>query len=387
VPSTYPATPGESTQTGQPQGWGQQGTTQWGQPTWAGPYGGAGQPGAPPPPGLPPGQPPGWGPGGWQQARPKPGIIPLRPISLLEIYDGAFQALRTNPRTMIGVSAVVIAITTLISAVPQAFGLVAFSRALLRDPGAAGASPQEIATGVTGLASGFIIPAVIEWLAVTVVTGLLIVAVSAAVLGRRTPPGVLWQRTRGRVAALIGVAVLVPLAILAVVIAFTLPGTLLLIAGATPAGVVLLVLGVLATVPVAILLGVRWSMAPPALLLEELPVVASIGRSWRLVRGSFWRVFGILVLTGILVSIASSVITFPLVAISALLDVGNEVPYSNFAITLAQLAIRGVATIVSGAIFYPFQASVTALLYIDLRMRREGLDVELIRASEGGIGG
>jgi hypothetical protein len=188
VPSTYPAAPGEATQTGQPQGWGQQGTTQWGQPTWGGPYGGAGQPGAPPPPGLPPGQPPGWGPGGWQQARPKPGIIPLRPISLLEIYDGAFQALRTNPRTMIGVSAVVIAITTLISAVPQAFGLVAFSRALLRDPGAAGASPQEIAAGVTGLASGFIIPAVIEWLAVTVVTGLLIVAVSAAVLGRAPLP-------------------------------------------------------------------------------------------------------------------------------------------------------------------------------------------------------
>ena len=138
--------------------------------------------------------------------------------------------------------------------------------------------------------------------------------------------------------------------------------------------------------PIAILLGVRWSMALPALLLEDQPVTAAIGRSWRLVRGSFWRVLGILVLTGILVSVASSVITVPLVVISALLDTGQEVPYGNFGITLAQLAIRGVATIVAGAIFYPFQASVTALLYIDLRMRREGLDVELIRASEGGIG-
>jgi hypothetical protein len=281
----------------------------------------------------------------------------------------------------------VIAITTLISTVPQAFGLVAFSRALLRDPGAAGASPQEIATGVTGLVSSFVIPAVIEWLAVTVVTGLLIVAVSAAVLGRRTPPGVLWERTRGRVAALIGVAILVPLAILAVVVAFALPGTLLLVAGATKAGAGLLVVGLLAAVPVAVLLGVRWSMAPPALLLEEQPVTASIGRSWRLVRGSFWRVLGILVLTGVLVTVASSVITVPLAAISALLSVGQDVPYSNFGITLAQLVIRGVATIVAGAIFYPFQASVTALLYIDLRMRREGLDVELIRASEGGIAG
>ena len=33
---------------------------------------------------------------------------------------------------------------------------------------------------------------------------------------------------------------------------------------------------------------------------------------------------------------------------------------------------------------YPFTAAVTALLYIDLRMRREGLDVELIRASDAG---
>lgn len=351
-------------------------------PTWGPHQGWAGQAG--PPPGQ---APPGWAPP-WQPPRPKPGIIPLRPLSLGEIYDGAFQAMRTNPRTMIGVSAVVIAITTLISAVPQAFGLVAFSRALLSDPAAAAnASPQEIATGLSALLSSFAVPAIIEWLAVTIVTGLLIVAVSAAVLGRRTSPGVLWRRTRGRVPALLGVALLVSLAILAVVVGFALPGLLLLIAGATVAGVLLLVLGLLASVPVGILLGVRWSMAPPALLLEEQPVIAAMGRSWRLVRGSFWRVFGILLLTSVLVSVASGVITFPLAMVSSLLDIGQTTPYGNLGITFAQLAIRGVGTIIAGAIFYPFQAAVTALLYIDLRMRREGLDVELIRASEGGIGG
>ena len=37
--------------------------------------------------------------------------------------------------------------------------------------------------------------------------------------------------------------------------------------------------------------------------------------------------------------------------------------------------------IVAGALTYPFAASVATLLYVDLRMRKEGLDIELMRAA------
>src|SRR3954471_436791 len=77
--------------------------------------------GAPPPPpagwGQPPPPPAGWGPPpapGWGTGPPsgygswtppvQPGVVPLRPLGLGELFDGAVQTMRQNPRVMFGVS-------------------------------------------------------------------------------------------------------------------------------------------------------------------------------------------------------------------------------------------------------------------------------------------
>src|SRR5680860_1646831 len=75
-------------------------------PGWTRP-GDAGTPqyGSPPPYGqLPPQQPPAI----------KPGIVALRPLGLGELYDGAFQAIRRNPRTMLATAAAVITVIALV---------------------------------------------------------------------------------------------------------------------------------------------------------------------------------------------------------------------------------------------------------------------------------
>src|SRR4051812_21433274 len=93
-------------------------------------------PSAPPPaPPSPVGEwgrpaPPGWGtpppgsyPSGWEQTgygRPPTGIVPLRPLTVGEILDGAFQAVRANARTMVGTSAAVVATVTALSIAPDA---------------------------------------------------------------------------------------------------------------------------------------------------------------------------------------------------------------------------------------------------------------------------
>ena len=46
---------------------------------------------------------------------PKPGVIPLRPIGLGEILDGAFTSVRRNPKATIGLAAIVMLISGLIS--------------------------------------------------------------------------------------------------------------------------------------------------------------------------------------------------------------------------------------------------------------------------------
>src|SRR4029079_9410922 len=65
-----------------PSGWGQQ--PPGGQGSWG--------PAAPPPPGL-----------SWRPQALQPGIIPLRPLGMGEIYDGAFREVSDNPRGMFGI--------------------------------------------------------------------------------------------------------------------------------------------------------------------------------------------------------------------------------------------------------------------------------------------
>src|SRR5665647_1498949 len=40
----------------------------------------------------------------------KPGIVPLRPLLLGDILDGAVKAVRFNPKSMVGLSAIMLAV-------------------------------------------------------------------------------------------------------------------------------------------------------------------------------------------------------------------------------------------------------------------------------------
>jgi MFS family permease len=313
---------------------------------------------------------------------PKPGIIPLRPLALGEIFDGGFQAIRSNPRTMIGLSAVVLAIVTLVSAVPQA--------ALLRGVGAQAANTaptvqDELNLINSSLQSG-IVGAVITLIAVQIITAMLVLAVSNAVLGQRLTPGQAWQRARGRVFAVLGLAFLQTLVLTLALLLPVVPGLVVGVAGAPVPGVILGVVGFLGGGVLAAFLGTRWAFTGPALLLEEQGVIAAMGRSFRLVKGSFWRVLGITLLAQVVVGIGSYLIQLPFQIISAIIQIGSNPDqlYQDFWTNLGQLAVGGVGQVIAGAVFYPFAAAVTTLLYIDVRMRREGLDVELLRAAEAG---
>lgn len=334
------------------------------------------------------GQPPpaSWGPSpqppqAWGlPSRPPAGIVPLRPLTVGEILDGAFQAIRSNARTMVGTAAVVVAAVTVVSLVPQALLLDRIKDNPFFTQGAQ-ASVADQLDAVTGIGESRAVPLVLTFVAVTMLEALLIVPVSEAVLGRRMDAGQMWRRARNRLPAALGLAIVTGLATLAAALAVLVPGIVALLAGSRTLGVVLLLLGALAAVVVALFLYVRWSLAAPALILENVGIGTAMRRSWRLVRGSWWRVFGILLLAGIIVSIGQAVITVPVGLLAGLPAAGEPSQYASLPATFAQLVISGVGTIVAGAIFYPFSAAVSALLYIDLRMRREGLDVRLAQAA------
>jgi Membrane domain of glycerophosphoryl diester phosphodiesterase len=273
---------------------------------------------------------------------------------------------------------------TLVAAVPQAELLRGSATALSTAPATLQSTLDTLNNSLEATAVGSIITVT----AVEIVTAMLVLAVSGAVLGQRMTPGEAWRRVRGRVLAVLVLAILQTLLLIVAALLPILPGVIVGLSGAPVVGVVLGIIGFVGGIVLVLFLGTRLAFSAPALLLEEQDVFAAMGRSWRLVRGSFWRVLGISLLAELLVGVGSTLIEVPFGVVSAIIQAasGPDQLYRDFWTNLVQLLVSGVGQVVAGAVFYPFAAAVTTLLYIDVRMRREGLDVELLRAAEASPG-
>lgn len=349
----------------------------------------------PPDPAAGPPAPSGWGapapvppgapqPGPPRPAAPRPGIVPLRPLGLGEIWDGAFRAFRQNPRVMVGLSAVVVVLTSFVTLVATYATTRDLVGALNRLE-AAGGGVEDLFSSLQRTVPLLVLTSVLQAVAVLVLNGMLIVSVSRAVLGRTIGFGELWRTCRGRLLPLIGLSLVITLGTALVGALALAPGVLLVVFSGsdlvTGAGVVALLLGLLAWLAGGVFLWVRWSMATPAMLLEGLGVRAALRRSAALVRRSFWRTFGILLLTTIVTYVVVTAVAVPFGAVGTVLGGvdGGDPDSVWFAVSQTTSTL---GSIIGSVVAYPFLASVTALLYVDLRMRREGLDVELHRASE-----
>ncbi len=296
-----------------------------------------------PPPGHPPGYgpPPGWGEvPGWGYQAPKPGIVPLRPLSLGEILDGAFGVVREYPGVTLGLSAIVVTITQLIT----------FAAAASGELGGGYGNPDAFG----GITTARILAWVVSGVGLLVLAGMLTSVMGDAVLGRRTTIGETWAKVRPRFWPLVGAGIL---------------------------GAVVPALGLVACIVPGVFLWGAWAFLTPAVVLERVGVGAAIRRSWRLAVPDFWRVWGIRALAFVIAQVIQSVITIPAVLL-AFGSIGFDVERTSLGIL--PLAIITAGGIVAGTITAPFTSGVLSLLYIDRRMRAEGLDVTLARTAAAG---
>jgi hypothetical protein len=134
------------------------------------------------------------------------------------------------------------------------------------------------------------------------------------------------------------------------------------------------VLGAIACILPGIWLWISWAVAVPVLLIEGSRGRKALGRSFRLVKGRWWGCFGALLLAYLLVGLVSAGINAVLAAISLSGSGHGEV---------IEFALRTVSGSVSSMITTPFTAALTVVLYIDLRVRKEGFDVQLLAAQIG----
>ncbi|MEU6277971.1 hypothetical protein ABZ871_37080 [Streptomyces populi] len=366
---------------------------------WSAP--GAQTPAQAPPPAAPGwgGRPPGGGHGGWNGpgpggpsgwggqwgARPaaaKPGVIPLRPLGVGEILDGAVSTMRGHWRTVLGISLAVAVVTQVAVILLQGFVLDdSASTEALNDPSA---SLDELtrAMGDTLLSSGLVL--LVTLLGTIVATALLTSVTSRAVIGKPVTTGEAWRDARPQLAGLFGLTLLLPLIAVAVLGAGATPGLLVVASGSREAGTALAVLGAFAAGFVALWLMIRFSLASPALMLEKQGIVKSMRRSAKLVRGSWWRVFGIQLLATLIANIVASIIVIPFAVLAAALSGDGFAGFldsSGGDLGWTFLIVSGIGSVIGSMITFPITAGVTVLLYIDRRIRREALDLDLARAA------
>jgi hypothetical protein len=326
-------------------------------------------PGYPPPGYAPPGYPPPWYPHGPPPAL-KPGVIPLRPLSLSDIFNGAIAYVRMNPKATLGLTTAVVVIAQLIALVLQMGPLAATgSLAVLGQGDSEVSDAALIASSLSSLAA-----VVATGLATIVLSGLLTVVVGRAVFGAHITIGDAWQRARGRLLALIGFVVLEFLGA-AILIAIVV-GVLIAVVSAVN-GAAAFVIGaplVVALIVGLVYLGVMLGFSPTLIVLERLDVVSAMRRSFALVKGDFWRVFGIVVLAQLVAGMIAGAVSLPFTFGGQLLLVMGSASTSGIIVGMILTAIGGA---IGQIITSPFNAGVVVLLYTDRRIRAEAFDLVL----------
>jgi len=271
------------------------------------------------------------GAGGVIVTQLRQGCVPLRPLGLADILDGSLRVMRRNPQAMFLPSAVL--------AVVQVAAIAGLQLSAYRSLSAV----QLELLGTFGLS------AVLG----TVLTGLLSLVVTQDVLGVQITVRDALTRLRGRVWALAGLAVAT---------------TVLPTAALFP----LLVLGVW--------LWGLWAVAVPALVVERSTIRGALARSRRLVAGLWWRVWGIRALGFLLAALLGVVVSAPFLVLASVVTGTGLLPDGSSGAPVLHVLIVSVGGVLASTLTAPIRAGVDALLYVDLRMRREGLDIVLQQA-------
>ena len=261
-------------------------------------------------------------------ARPR-----LAPMTAMEILDGGFAILRRAPATILGITA---AFVVPVHAVGAWLGR---GEEGLDVDAVLEQSDTTLSLGAAGVSdSAAAVLQVGPMIALVFVAAAIARLVSAWQVGHDLGTGELVRITLGRSWALLASWVLVHLLELVAVLGIVLP-----------------------------LAVMTWFLVTaPVIGAEGLGPVAAMRRSARLASRRFWMVLGLALLGFLVEQLFESAIGMVPILVSAV--VGTEG---------ALWVLPGVAGILTSLVTVPVVAGITVLIYLDLRVRTEGLDLEL----------
>jgi len=275
----------------------------------------------------------------------------LTPRGIGRILDRAFDVYRANFRTIVTASAIFIFPLALAAGVAQVFymrGILPVARDIFTDPALGpdlGALAQLQLWGY--LANAVSLP---YWVARVFIASCLFASAGSMLYGQRPTVREFLRSGTSRFLPFLGASALIAL----------LSGFYFLV------------------VPLVLLAG--WALAPMTIVTEAAPFDRAFGRSWSLTLGSKWRVVGFYLVVSAFVLVLESAVTSPTLVRQIVASIQS--PDAVFQpLSVGWKTVEGLFTAAAATVALPFMELAWFSLYLDLRARREGLDL-VVRAEQ-----
>ena len=312
---------------------------------------------------------------------------PLRPWLPADLLDNAARTISDNTTIMLGLPVLagiaLAAVQALLTQLTVPGGISGFF----------GADDPLEQAGAAALVI-YAVQLILFILVSSMLSGIIALAAVRSQLAHRVGPKELLRLVRPSLPALAAVGLLQSLSLVLLMAGWGLAvfgigaGTDAAISSGAATGIAILL--ILVGGLLAVLVGLRLVLAGTVVLMEgkhapdiglyipvRVGIWGSLRRSWRLVKGRFWRVFGVLLFAGVVVNIVSYALQYGITTL--FLTLGSWADDSDTTgatvVTIVVGVAAAVATVLTLVASLAFMAAVQALIYLDLRVRREGLDL------------
>lgn len=244
----------------------------------------------------------------------------FRPRRVGEILTHAFQLYRLHWQNLIAIVAVVVVPLTIVQVL---VGDLVIGESVTETRFEDFQSGVDVEVDLPAILLGGLLTLVISVLTWAVLTGAITRAAAGTFLGRDLQMDESYRYGIARLGSIILVGLLAGLAVIAGFILLVIPGIIVL---------------------------TRLWCSIPALVIEDRRGRQALGRSWNLVKGFGWPVFGTILVAGILTGLFSSLLTLPF---------GDN--------TLGRIVGQSLASVITT----PYTVLVGILIYLNLRVRKE----------------
>lgn len=281
----------------------------------------------------------------------------LRPLGIGDIIDRVLNVYRAVPLVLLALAAIPYLFFVLVlGAAGLSMGAALLGFAPFLDPDVA---PDRLppAESLAALAAVGIV-AIVGGIATALIqSAALMHAASERYLGRVPTIGGSFRAGLRVALPLLGMGLLA-------FIAFMVMWVGLVVAGALVGEWWSILVTILVALVGTVYLAASWMVAPAVITLERSGPLRGLGRAWRLSEGHRWRVLGLLLLLGVLQVVLSILLSTIFLAGFALDEVG-------------QIVLQQVVNLLASIAWAPIYWGTFAILYYDLRVRKEAFDLQL----------